>query len=190
MNRKYTQENSHMYETVEVIDTVDPNTATTRVLSTTTTTRKGQGQPPAKGAGAISTITKGQGQPPPPPNKVQTVVAFFFVSPSMVEHAGAAKRRRERRLRQWLRHEWMSVAMIPGGRTAEGGSHCRLRGCRGSPPRAAGPGWWRHPGLQFLLAQSLLEGQNEEEEPAAKKEAGDEGEGGGAEDAPDRRHDR
>ena len=28
-----------------------------------------------------------------------------------VEHAGAAKRRRERRLRQWLRHERMTVAM-------------------------------------------------------------------------------
>ena len=31
----------------------------------------------------------------------------------MAEHAaGAAKRRRERRLRQWLRHERMTVAMV------------------------------------------------------------------------------
>ena len=42
----------------------------------------------------------------------------------MAEHAGAAMRRRQRRLRQWLRHERLSVAMA----LAETNHHAAPRG--------------------------------------------------------------
>ena len=42
----------------------------------------------------------------------------------MAEHAGAAKRRLERRLRQWLRHDRMSVAIF----LAESNHHAARRG--------------------------------------------------------------
>ena len=59
-----------------------------------------------------------QPQPQPPP-RFEQVVAFFvfpFLEPSAVamksgeRDAGSARRRRERRLRSWLRHERMTVA--------------------------------------------------------------------------------
>ena len=48
------------------------------------------------------------------------------------EHAGAAVRRRQRRLRQWLRHERLSVAMA----LAENNHHTALR--RQTMARAGG----------------------------------------------------
>ena len=38
-----------------------------------------------------------------------------------------------------------------GARAAGEGSHGRLRGCRWTPPRASGLGWWRHPGRRHRL---------------------------------------
>ena len=58
-------------------------------------------------------------QPQQPQQRFKQVVAFFvlpFLEPSAVammsgeRDAGSAKRRRERRLRSWLRHERMTVA--------------------------------------------------------------------------------
>ena len=76
---------------------------------------------------------------PPPPPKVQThsfswcevrcllcshQFCTFMWTASMAEHAGAAKRRRERRLRQFLRHERQTVAML----LAETQHHAAPRG--------------------------------------------------------------
>ena len=49
---------------------------------------------------------------------------IFMWTASMAEHAGAAMRRRQRRLRQWLRHERLSVAMA----LAETNHHAAPRG--------------------------------------------------------------
>ena len=77
--------------------------------------------------------------PPPPPPKVQThsfsrcevrcllcshQFCTFMWTASLAEHAGAAMRRRQRRLRQWLRHERLSVAMA----LAESQHHAAPRG--------------------------------------------------------------
>ena len=114
----------------------------------------------------------------------------------------SAARRRQRRLRQFLRHERLTFAMLlaerdhhtapqgteagqergsgargelrakaTGSSTPTRGSHGRLRGCPGAPPRTAGSGWWRHPGRRGCAvppAQSLLQRQREEEEAAQR----------------------
>ena len=74
----------------------------------------------------------------------------------MAEHAGAAMRRRQRRLRQWLRHERLSVAMAlaetnhhaaPRGQTKararEGVEHVLYEGLRAQKPPLPG----KRPGL-------------------------------------------
>ena len=90
----------------------------------------------------------------------------------MAEHAGAAMRRRQRRLRQWLRHERLSVAMAlaeyshhaaPRGQTkarAGGGAHDVLHGCvpEDALPQAAG-------------AQFFSLGDDDVEAPAAVRPA-------------------
>ena len=90
----------------------------------------------------------------------------------MAEHAGAAMRRRQRRLRQWLRHERLSVAMAlaetnhhaaPRGQTkarAGGGARDVLHGCvpEDALPQAAG-------------AQFFSLGDDDVEAPAAMRPA-------------------
>ena len=114
-----------------------------------------------------------------------------------VEHAGAAKRRRERRLRQWLRHERMTVAMAVAEAThhsaprrqktatairevEEQASHDCLRAQTALPPGAR-PGILAEPGPQRsdrtvrhsageapLLVVASLAGGDEEDVTTAK----------------------
>ena len=68
----------------------------------------------------IVVIPSSEPQPPqpPPPSRFKQVARIFCwvtfsrtLAVAMSERAGAAERRRERRLRSWLRHERMTVAM-------------------------------------------------------------------------------
>ena len=88
-----------------------------------------------------------------------------FCTAAMAEHAaGAAKRRRERRLRQWQRHERMTVAMALAEAThhaaprrqtpvsaireeVENETHAGLRAQK-SPPPGVRAGILPEPGLQ------------------------------------------
>ena len=79
---------------------------------------------------------------------------------------------------------------LDGVRGAGSGSHGRLRGCRGSPPRAAGPGWWRHPGHGGCAVPPGAVSPSAPEEEGGEVEGEGDGEDGGAENAPHRRHDR
>ena len=86
--------------------------------------------------------------PPPKAQPGCTVLGDSFFVPLVVgrlgEHAaGAAKRRRERRLRQWQRHERMTVAMA----LAEATHHSAPRS-QNTPHAGARPGILAEPGPQ------------------------------------------
>ena len=107
----------------------------------------------------------------PPPRRFHSRVASF-VSPMCetsavdmmnVDGAGAAKRRRERRLRSWMRHEQMTVAAEFAAalhhscgearrhaRSPSGTDACELRGKAGRPGGARAATVGEHAGVPVL----------------------------------------